>query len=93
MQTDTQQFDSLCKAIREYYDPDEESEDRFLYDDDDDDPTFSFRVRGVTVDFGSVLNYSGLYQLREGGAYSDGLTYTGRTIEELARKILNGTHD
>lgn len=97
MQTDPEQFDALCKAIHEYYTPCKESEDSFYDNDDDDndddDPTFSFCVGGVWVDFGAVLNYGGLYQLREGGAYSDGLTYTGRTIKEVARKILDRAHD
>lgn len=95
MEPDKAQLDALCAAIEEYYNPQaaDDDEDSFYYDDDTDDPTFTFRVGGVLVDFGSVLNYDGLYRLREGGAYSGGRTYTGSTVEELARKILVGKHD
>ena len=96
MEYSQEQFDDLCTAIKEYYTPtrDSETEDNFYdYDDDDDDPTFTFRVRGVLVDFGSVLNYNGVHQLREGGVYSDGRTFSGRTIERLAHNILTGNFD
>jgi hypothetical protein len=89
---DVQQLNALIAAIKNYYAP---SVDDDGYDDEvDEDPTFSFRVDGVWVDFGSVPNdYSGLYRLRAGGSYSDGPSYSGKTVKELASKILIGAQD
>lgn len=87
------QLDALYTAIKEYYAPSHEDEYDFTYDDDDDDPTFTFRVGGVLVDFGSVVNYNNVYQLREGGRYSDGRTFSGNTMKLLAHNILTGNCD
>jgi hypothetical protein len=83
------QLDALCTVIKEYYTPTHDDDD----DDGDEDLVFTFRVRGVLVDFGAVVNYSGTYQLREGGRYSDGRTFSGKTMKRLAHNILTGNCD
>jgi hypothetical protein len=85
MEYTEEQLNALCTAIKEYYTPSHEDDEDYY---DDEDPTFTFRVRGVLVDFGSVINYDGVYQLREGGSYSDGRTFSGKSIKRLARNIL-----
>lgn len=85
MEYTEEQLNALCAAIKEYYTPSREDDEDYC---DDEDPTFTFRVRGVLVDFGSVINYDGVYHLREGGSYSDGRTFSGKTIKRLARNIL-----
>ena len=87
MEYTEEQLDALCTAIKGYFTYSHED------DYDDEDPTFTFRVRGVLVDFGAVLNYDGVYQLREGGLYSDGRTFSGKTIERLSRNILGNRCD